>query len=186
MDVPMASRIMVTFKRGIHLYIQKTNFQSAPGPHKIESKSFPSLDNGIAIFDETLLMHSTLYYDKKKQAFLSKEVILFFCIYQSLIPTIFKATLMIFTVSIKGSKVAGQVKFDLADLPNSNAKGSYKQMKRFLLIDLYILERRFVWPILECGDSKAAIQVTLRNLQTEELSGKHIDRLVLRVAAEKR
>lgn len=76
-DIPIASRLKVTLKRGIlHLSAALTTTHYITGSHTAETKSLPAIEDGVAIFGETLSISATLYHDKKRNAFLPKEVAL--------------------------------------------------------------------------------------------------------------
>lgn len=75
MDLGTSCKIKIAFNKGTNSPCQ-TNYDSPTlsGSQKVESKTLPALQNGVAYFDETLLMHTVLHHDTKSQSFLSKEV----------------------------------------------------------------------------------------------------------------
>ena len=75
LKLPQQCRIAVIFKRGMKLHFTISNFLFNVGKYKKETVSAPPLEKGIALFDEKLSAPSTFYFDKSKNAFLSKEVI---------------------------------------------------------------------------------------------------------------
>lgn len=66
-------RVIVVFKRS-NLILTPKSTMMALDDYKVTSKNAPLLENGIAYFNETLLMPVTLHFDKKKNIFLEKEV----------------------------------------------------------------------------------------------------------------
>jgi len=79
-------RVSVTFKRGEHVK---------------ETKTQAPLINGEAIFDDRLNIPATLYYDKKKDGYLSKD-----------------ATLSLNIITANTTRLAGLTKIDLAHYAN--------------------------------------------------------------------
>ena len=66
-DHPTATRLKIVLKRGnLLLTTVSIKIDIVSGPHKVETKTQPTLDYGIATFSETLSISATLYYDKKR------------------------------------------------------------------------------------------------------------------------
>lgn len=58
----------------ISYFLSLSFLNKFPGEHVKETKTQPPLVNGEAIFDDRLNIPATLYYDKKKDGYLPKDV----------------------------------------------------------------------------------------------------------------
>jgi hypothetical protein len=69
--LPPLCRVSIALKRG---NLQKDFFLIILGEHKIETTKTPTVVENVAVFNEKLALNVTMYFEKKKKKYLSKEV----------------------------------------------------------------------------------------------------------------
>lgn len=127
------------------------------------------LENGVAYFNETLVMPATLYFDKKRKRFIDKEVK--YHLSSDAIIQKCQASIVLTAITNRGTKIIGITKIDLASYPNLKIAGNFHIL--WILSRPSLPEKTDAIPIMRSVDKNAKYCCTIRILQMKELEAEH-------------